>query len=421
MTSPPPSARWLAAPDVTDNRSVSDIGATPGAAPGRVTVTQPEAAFWIRRPRLLHTAAYALATAAFAGQIVAVLTQGAGASTVSAVLVAGLGVALSWRLPWIGLILTSAASFAVTEVGRDPLSVWMMAVLVLFSVTFRGRQPVLAIAVVAGFFLAAFMTVGGFRGGAVVGCAALFSAIAGGSAGAGLRVYRDHWMVLDERARDAIATRELEATRRVAEERLRIARDLHDVIGHQVAMLSVHLGVAELALPADAAQPRESLEAARANARDVVVETQRILALLRRDTDVGDESLRPPPDIAGLEALMASYRAIGLDVQASIEVAVHRVEPSVGITIYRVLQEALTNAHRHGVGTASVTLRETAGTVRLEVENDVGPASDAATGGYGLLGMAERVASCGGTLEVEPADGRFRLSAEFGPLQVVPA
>lgn len=74
--------------------------------------------------------------------------------------------------------MASAASFAVTAVGHDPLSVWMMAVLVLFSVTFRGLQPLVATGVVAAFFLGAFMTLGGFRGGAVVGAAAVFSAMA---------------------------------------------------------------------------------------------------------------------------------------------------------------------------------------------------------------------------------------------------
>lgn len=394
--------------------------AEPAAEPGRADATAG-AALWVRRPRLLHAAAYAVAGLTFSGQVLAVLVQHAGAATVLAVLAAGVGVAASWRLPWTGLALTSAASFAVTEVGRDPLSVWMMAVLVLFSVTFRGRQPVLAIALVAGSFLAAFMTVGGFRGGAVVGCAALFSAIAGGAAGAALRIYREHWLVLDERARDALATRELEATRRVAEERLRIARDLHDVVGHQVAVLSVHLGVAEVGLPAGADRSRRALESARAAARDVVAETQRILALLRRDTDPGSEALRPTPGIGALDALAASYRSIGLDVDLSVEVVATHVEPSVGVTVYRVAQEALTNAHRYGRGAARVRLREVDGQIRLEVENDVGPTAGSGNGGLGLVGMLERVRSCGGSLDVGQVEGRFRVVARFGSLTGVPA
>src|SRR5690606_18741122 len=150
---------------------------------------------------------------------------------------------------------------------------------------------------------------------AITGAAALFSAIAGGATGAALRIHREHWLILEERAETALATREIEATRRVTEERLRIARDLHDVIGHQVALLSMHLGAAEIGLPEDADDSRQALVSARSSARTVVVETQRILELLRlRDTVTDDEALRPTPALSGLEALVASFESIGLDV-----------------------------------------------------------------------------------------------------------
>lgn len=170
------------------------------ASPSAATMPAP---LWIRRPRVLHVGAYVVAGLVLAGQVVAALVRGSDLPTLLAVLLAGAGVAISWWLPWTGLVVTSAAALAVTAVREDPLSVWMTAVLVLFSVTFRGKQPVVATAVVAAFFLGAFMTVGGFRGGAVVGCAALFSAIAGGAVGAASRIYREHWLVLDERARTA--------------------------------------------------------------------------------------------------------------------------------------------------------------------------------------------------------------------------
>jgi signal transduction histidine kinase len=186
-------------------------------------------------------------------------------------------------------------------------------------------------------------------------------------------------------------------------------------------MLSVHLGVAEVGLPPDAERSRRALESARASARDVVVETQRILALLRRDTDVGDEALRPTPSVAALEPLMASYRSIGLDVRARVEVPTDAVEPSVGVTVYRVVQEALTNAQRHGRGTAAVTLRQVDGELRLDVENAVGPSAEQRGGGFGLVGMLERVESCGGTLEVDRSGDTFRVTAHFRPLEALPA
>ncbi|MFD8966641.1 sensor histidine kinase [Streptomyces sp. NPDC059568] len=384
----------------------------------------PAAPLWIRRPEVLHRVAYSVAALVFTGQIVAVVLRGSDWPTVLSVLLAGGGVALSWWKPWTGLVVTSAASFAVTAVGQDPLSVWMMAVLVLFSVTFRGKQPLAGTVIVAAFFLGAFMTLGGFRGGAVVGAAALFSAIAGGATGGALRIHRDHWWILEERAESAIATREIEATRRVTEERLRIARDLHDVIGHQVAMLSLHLGAAEIGLPEGSESSRQALVSARSSARTVVVETQRILALLRREDDTYDvEALRPIPALSGLEGLVASFESIGLDVRPSIDIPAVFVEPSVGVTVYRVVQEALTNAYRHGEGTATVDVRERDGRICVTVENRVGHSphgSGSGSGsGLGLVGMRERVESSSGRLTIDSDGGRFRVRAEFSPLGAV--
>ncbi|MEU6147654.1 histidine kinase [Streptomyces sp. NPDC047081] len=379
----------------------------------------PVAPLWVRRPEALRLAAYAVAALVFTGQIVAVVVRGSDGPTALSVLLAGAGVALSWWRPWAGLVVASAASFAVTAVGHDPLSVWMMAVLVLFAVTLGGRQPLVATGIVAVFFLGAFMTLGGFRGGAMVGAAALFSAVAGGATGAALRIHREHWRTLEERAESAIATREIEATRRVTEERLRIARDLHDVIGHQVALLSMHLGAAEIGLPEDAESARQALVSARSSARTVVVETQRILTLLRLGDEISDdEALRPTPALSGLEGLVASFESIGLDVRPSIDIPAGFVEPSVGVTVYRVVQEALTNAYRHGEGAATVDVRERDGRIRVTVENRVGrPVRGSGPGGgLGLVGMRERVESSNGRLTIDSADGRFRVRAEFSAL-----
>ncbi len=382
----------------------------------------PVAPLWVRRPEALHLVAYSVAALVFTGQIVAVILRGSDGPTALSVLLAGGGVALSWWRPWAGLVVASAASFAVTAVGHDPLSVWMMAVLVLFSVTLRGKQPLAGTGIVAASFLGAFMTLGGFRGGAIVGAAALFSAIAGGATGVALRIHRDHWLTLEERAESAIATREIEATRRVTEERLRIARDLHDVVGHQVAMLSIHLGAAEIGLPENAESSRQALVSARSSARTVVVETQRILALLRLRDDISrDEALRPTPALSGLESLVASFESIGLDIRASIGIPTGFVEPSVGVTVYRVVQEALTNAYRHGEGAATVDVRERDGRICVTVENRVGhsPRGSGSGSGLGLVGMRERVESSSGRLTIDSDDGRFRVHAEFSPLGAV--
>jgi signal transduction histidine kinase len=377
------------------------------------------APLWIRRPGTLHLVAHVVAALVFVGQIVTILQRGSDAVTLAGVLVAGAGVALSWRFPWVGLILTSAASFAVTAVGEDRISVWMMAVLVLFSFTLRGKNPVIGTLLVALVFLAALFTVGDYRGGAVVAVASLFSAIGGGATGAALRLSREHWLASEERARQASATRELEAERRVTEERLRIARDLHDVVGHQVAMLSVNLGVAEIGLPPEATSSRQALDSARSNARNVVSETQRILTLLRRgDAAADDAALRPTPSLGALDSLIESFESIGLEVTASISVPDAAGEPVVGVTVYRIVQEALTNAYRHGEGAATVDVHEEGGRIHVCVENRISHTLRGAVAGsgLGLVGMRERVESCGGTLDVSSVDERFRVSAVLSPL-----
>ncbi|WP_213814193.1 sensor histidine kinase [Glaciihabitans sp. dw_435] len=379
----------------------------------------PRVPLWIRRPAALHLGAYVLAGLIFAAQIITALAIGSELPTILAVLLAGGGVALSWWRPWAGLVVTSAASLAVTALGDDPVSVWMMAVLVLFSFTFRGKPPVPGTAVVAAFFFAGLWMGHGFGSGSLVSAAALFTAIGGGATGAALRLSRDHWLVSEERARTAVATREMEVERRVTEERLRIARDLHDVVGHQVAMLSVHLGVAEIGLPEQATSSRQALESARSNARNVVSETQRILSLLRRgDTIPHDDALRPTPSLGSLDGLIASFGSIGLDVSASISLDDPEGEPSVGVTVYRIVQEALTNAYRHGEGAATVDIHESDGRIHVTVSNRIGHALRGAVAGsgLGLVGMRERVESCGGRLTIVTADGQFRVSAELSPI-----
>jgi signal transduction histidine kinase len=376
---------------------------------------------WIRRPGALNLGAHLLAALIFVGQLVVAGIAGSTLATTIAVVAAGVGIALSLWKPWAGLIVTSAASLVVTAVGENPVSVWMIAVLVLFAFTLRGKPPVIGTLVVAAFFFAGLTMGNGFGDGALVGAAALFTAVGGGASGAALRLSRDHALISEQRARDAVATRELEADRRVTEERLRIARDLHDVVGHQVAMLSVNLGVAEIGLPDNAVSSRLALESARTNARNVVAETQRILVLLRRgDTapTAAEDALRPTPSLSTLDTLIASFESIGLDVASTISIPNDAGDPVVGVAVYRILQEALTNAYRHGEGGATVEVLETDGRIRVSIDNAIGhaPRGIVAGTGLGLIGMRERVESCGGTLAIDKADGQFHVRAEFSPI-----
>lgn len=223
-----------------------------------------------------------------------------------------------------------------------------------------------------------------------------------------------------ERARRAEEGRDTEAARRVAEERLRISRELHDVVAHHVAVVNVQAGVAEHLVATDPPAAAEALSRVRAAARTALQEMAGIVGLLRSDTGqdaTGPDDVRPPaPGADQIPALVDSLRASGVDVRWSHAGPPLHGTPGDDLQLYRVLQESLTNAARHGTG--AVLLRTTQGSdsVVVEVENEVpSPAAPATSeGGHGLLGMRERMAVVGGELEAGPSrEGTFVVRARF--------
>ncbi|MFK4482439.1 sensor histidine kinase [Curtobacterium sp. AB7] len=319
-------------------------------------------------------------------------------------------VAAPWT-PWTALGLATVAPVLGGLSGWSPIVTWSCAVLLLFAVSSRQGHPVRAAAIVApGVVIGTLLAPG--EGGAVpTALGALISVVAAAAIGSGLRVQHQYRASLEQRAADAVATRELEAERRVAEERVRIARDLHDVIGHEIAVVSMQLGVAEVTLPAGADEARRALDAARDGVRNVLTETQHVLTVLRSASSSGadlDDPTAPAPGIEQLPGLVASYERIGLDVDARLD-DVGPVSVPIGVTVYRVLQESLTNAHRHGEGRTTVTLARAGDDLVLEVRNPRRrtPADEPVagrTGGLGLVGMRERVAAVGGSVQAA-ADG----------------
>jgi signal transduction histidine kinase len=211
---------------------------------------------------------------------------------------------------------------------------------------------------------------------------------------------------IQDRALRAEQTQEEVAGRRVAEERLRIARELHDVVAHHVAVVSVQAGLAEHLIhkKPDAAQLalRNVQEASAA----ILNELGGILRVLRES----GESLpatHSAPGLDQLDALVAFYLDAGLDVTWSTSGQPRAIGGTLDLVAYRVAQEALTNAHKHGTGKARVEVRYTASTVVLHVTNalpDGGP--DVHRPGYGLIGMRERAAAVGADLRVGPVSSR---------------
>lgn len=234
--------------------------------------------------------------------------------------------------------------------------------------------------------------------------------------GDALRNRRAYVSAIEERAARAEQTREQEARRRVAEERLRIARELHDVVAHRIAVVTVQAGVASHLLTSQPEAARAALAHVREAGRAVLDEMGDILNVLRQpDEPVGPSA--PAPGLAQLDALVASFAAVGLGVDWSQTGRPRPVGAAVDLVAYRVLEEALTNAHKHGTGTAHVDVDYGPPAVKLLVSNPVGAAKPtegaaASANGHGLIGMRERAAAVGGVLRAARGlDGQFRVEA----------
>ncbi|GAA3137049.1 sensor histidine kinase [Streptomyces rectiviolaceus] len=231
-----------------------------------------------------------------------------------------------------------------------------------------------------------------------------------------VRIHRQYVASVLERAERAERTREEEARRRVAEERLRVARDLHDLLAHSITLVGVQTSVAAHVLTAD---PERLDRAAVARSLDDIADTCRSArAELRATLEVlravgPDETRGPLPGLDGLADLAESARTAGAEVDLAVRE--DAAPPAVGAAAYRIVQEALTNAVRHGgpglairvgIGVADAALMVTV--------TDNGRAADdpSHTPGFGLVGMRERARSVGGTLEAGPREcGGFEVSA----------
>jgi len=218
-----------------------------------------------------------------------------------------------------------------------------------------------------------------------------------------------------EKAAEEARHAEDEARRRVDEERLRIARELHDIVAHSMATINVQAGVAAHVLDADPAAVRDALEAIRQSSRDGLRELRAILNVLRQ-ADEGDPT-QPAPGLAQLDALIANAGGAGLPVELRTLGERADLPPAVDLAAYRIVQESLTNVIKHAgpAATATVELRHSPGELRVEVtDTGLGPGPAPVTGGagHGLIGMRERAASVGGTLQAGPGpDGGFRVTA----------
>jgi signal transduction histidine kinase len=327
-----------------------------------------------------------------------------------------------WPLPVL-LICTIAAEAYIApypDHGAMILAAPLIALYTVADTTPRRRALVgggLVVLLLAGTHI--FLTPQSWMGAENLALAALGGlAVAAGDAS---RTRRAYLAEVEERARRAESERDREASRRVTEERLRIARDLHDVVGHHIALINVQAGVAAHVLDEQPAQVRQSLAHIRQASRAALDELRDTIGLLRGP----DEPAAPTEPTVGMSALaqlVASFQRSGLRIHQDIRGAVRPLPPATDLTAYRVIQESLTNVCKHSAHPAArLRLEYTGGALHIVVEND-GDARCPDGTGHGIVGMCERVAALGGRLEAGPQrGGGFRVAATLPVAGAAPA
>jgi signal transduction histidine kinase len=217
-----------------------------------------------------------------------------------------------------------------------------------------------------------------------------------------------------EAAKTRVAQSQAAATAVLAEERVRIARELHDVIAHSVSVMGVQAGAARTLIDSDPGAAREALLSVEATARSSVSELQRLLAVLREQGDAPSDRA-PQPGLTQLPALVTGIRAAGLPVDLTMT-GTRTLPAGVDVAAYRIVQEALTNALKHARAPTTVTVQCSATAVRIEIrDSGPGPFDQLPHGGHGLIGMRERAQLYGGTLRAGPSPG-----GGFGVLACLP-
>jgi signal transduction histidine kinase len=329
-----------------------------------------------------------------------------------------------WPVPVFAVVLM--ASSVVIAFGRATAVMDVTLCMAVYLVTVRSRRPAaVAILVLTEVSLGAGLLVYAAADPDLVDRVhSLLAAAAIWFVADSVRERRRYLAGLAEQAAQRQQA-EAEASRQaVREERVRIARELHDVVAHSLGVVTVQAGVGRRI---GASAPAEALRALRAvelTGRGALEELRRILGLLR-DDETAQPSLAPAPGIADLGELADGVRAAGTPVSLTVTGGVAELPPAAALTVYRIIQEALTNVVKHARGaTAAVQVAGEPDGVRITVTNDGRPvvastgvagraaAGPEVAGRHGIVGMRERAAVFGGTLDAAPlADGGFQVTA----------
>jgi len=340
------------------------------------------------------------------------------AGTVALVVVAA--GALAWRrrypVPVLGVVFGAALVYFVLGYANGPI--WLTLIIAYFTAVVAGHRLAAAVVAVLGFGIFPWLDhllrdQPGPSLAGVAGLAAWLLVLLG--AAEAIRIRR-------ERAAEAARIQQEEARRRAGEERLRIARELHDALGHHLSLINMQSSVA-LHLDTDLPeQTHNSLTAIKQASKEALAELRSVLDILRQE---GEPVARTPTwTLARLDELVSQAAAAGLEVRTETDGEARRLPFAVDVAAFRIVQEALTNVTRHA-GPATATVRTSYGHRELVVQVDDdgrGPAPHgaAAGSGKGIMGMHERVTALGGDLQAGPRPGGgYRVRARL-PLDGVP-
>lgn len=389
---------------------------------GRVAGRYPTSlAFWRTYPRAADAVlAIVLAALAVAGQVLAAGTQseplGRRVASIGLCLLCSLPVALRRSFPLPVLVMTVTA--VTVQVSLHHWSSFLAVGSLVAIYTVAAYRPFAEAVTALVFSLALVGVCLAVIAGPVDASGWVSSTVtlAGATVvGRNVQMRRARLLALEDRARQAERDREREVREAVSAERQRIARELHDVVAHNISVLGVLADGGRRMLGRDPVAVDDTLATMAATSRQTLREMRHLLDVLRVDDEPESAPDAPQPGTALLPALVEQVTEAGLPVELTVTGQVRELSSGVDLSAYRIAQEALTNALKHA-GPASATVRLVYGSRALVLtiaDNGRGPGTDR-VGGHGLLGMRERVALYGGSLEVGPrTGGGFLVRAEL--------
>ncbi|MPZ68924.1 MAG: histidine kinase [Actinobacteria bacterium] len=323
-----------------------------------------------------------------------------------------------WRRAPLGVFVVTAGASALLaglDYGLDlPLGPTIVLYLLAASRTeeapWSSRTTTAVVGLLVAYLVASAIAQRGFPGTELLHTGLAWGV--GWFAGERARLRREHVAELKERALLVAQEAERERLLAVAEERARIARDLHDSAGHAISVIAVRAGAARLRHHEDPDRAVLALEAIEELARQTAEEIDQIVGSLR-EGDPPTGVIEDPVGLASLNRLIDLNASAGLEVTLDTKGVARPLGGAADQGVYRILQEALTNAARHGSGGALVELAYGDTAVDLTITNPVLDESPRAGGGHGIVGMRERATLLGGSLDTERVNGHFRVHARI--------